>query len=302
MTPQLVTGNQAPSILVIVSLVLLHGGIMARGRHDGTGALMQFVVLAGGRGTRLKGAIPEGLPKPMAPVAGRPFLERLLDRAIDGGAHEVVLLVGHHSSAISDHFGSVYRGLPVRYSVETSPLGTGGALRNAVDSLAERFVLLNGDSYAEVDFRALVDHLDDGPLAMTLTRVVDAGRFGTVAVERGRAVRLVEKGTGGPGLVNAGIYACARELLAPLPRGLPSSFEVDVLEAWCRAAPRVRAGDRGVLRHRSSGGLCPGERSLRRHRCRQGPVTILGPADLACPSHVVLRRVAHVGPRGWPGT
>lgn len=193
--------------------------------------MMQFVVLAGGLGTRLEGAIPEGLPKPMAPVAGRPFLERVLDRAIDGGAHEVVLLVGPHASAISDHFGPAYRGVPVRYVVETTPLGTGGALTHAIGSLAERFILLNGDSYAEVDFRALADHLDHGPLAMTLTRVVDAGRFGTVAVAHDRAARLLEKGAGGPGLVNAGIYACTRALLAPLPRGLPFSFEVDVLEA-----------------------------------------------------------------------
>lgn len=192
---------------------------------------MQFVLLAGGLGTRLKGTIPEGVPKSMALVAGRPFLERILDLAIDAGAEEVVLLLGHQSSTISDHFGAVYRGSPVRYVVEDTPLGTGGAIRNAIGVLAQRFILLNGDSYAEVDFRALISHLDDGPLAMTLTPVPDAGRFGTVTVENDRAVRLVEKGVRGPSLINAGIYACARDLLAPLPPGRPSSFEVDVLEA-----------------------------------------------------------------------
>lgn len=192
---------------------------------------MQFVVLAGGRGTRLRSAIPEGLPKPMAVVAGRPFLERVLERAIDGGAREVVLLLGHHASAISDHFGPAYRGVPLQCVVETTPLGTGGALVHAIDSLEERFILLNGDSYVEVDFPALANHLEGGPLAMTLTSVADARRFGTVAIEHDRVARLVEKGAGGPGLVNAGVYACTRELLAPLPRGGPSSFEVDVLEA-----------------------------------------------------------------------
>lgn len=192
---------------------------------------MQVVVLAGGLGTRLTGALPAGMPKPMAPVAGRPFLERVLDRSIGAGASEVVLLVGHHASVISDRFGPVHRGTPVRYVVESTPLGTGGALANAADGLDERFVLLNGDTYAEVDLHALVGHLDDGPLALSLTRVVDAGRFGTVEVDDHRATRLVEKGVGGPGLVNAGIYAVARELLAPLPRGRASSFEVDVLEA-----------------------------------------------------------------------
>jgi len=191
---------------------------------------MQFVLLAGGLGTRLRGTIPDGVPKPMAPVAGRPFLERLLDVAVDGGADEVVLLVGHRSSAISEHFGSAYRGLPVQYVVEDAPLGTGGAVRQAVDILADHFILLNGDSYAEVDFGVLASHLDEGPLAMTLTPVSDAGRFGTVAVEHDRAVRLIGKGVRGPSLINAGIYACARDLVQPLPLGRPSSFEVDVLE------------------------------------------------------------------------
>jgi D-glycero-alpha-D-manno-heptose 1-phosphate guanylyltransferase len=192
---------------------------------------MQFVLLAGGLGTRLKGAIPEGVPKPMALVSGRPFLERLLDIARDAGADEGVLLLGHQASVISDHFGSAYRGLPMRYVVEETPLGTGGAIRNALDVLAERFLLLNGDSYAEVDFRALMSHLDNGPLAMTLTPVEEAGRFGTVEVDDNRAVRFLEKGASGPGLINAGIYACQRKLVEALPPARPSSFEVDVLEA-----------------------------------------------------------------------
>ncbi|MEO5652831.1 MAG: sugar phosphate nucleotidyltransferase [Marmoricola sp.] len=192
---------------------------------------MQFVLLAGGLGTRLKGTIPERVPKPMALVAGRPFLERILDIAVGSGCEEVVLLLGHQSSVIIDHFGPVYRGLPMRYVVEETRLGTGGAIRHAIDVLAERFILLNGDTYAEVDFRALMSHLDDGPLAVTLTPVADAGRFGTVAVENERAVRFVEKGVSGPSLVNAGIYACTRELLEALPPARPSSFELDVLEA-----------------------------------------------------------------------
>jgi D-glycero-alpha-D-manno-heptose 1-phosphate guanylyltransferase len=170
------------------------------------------------------------VPKPMALVSGRPFLERILDVAVDAGCEDAVLLLGHRSSAVIDHFGPVYRGLPVRHVVESTPLGTGGAIRNAIGVLAERFILLNGDTYAEVDFRALISHLDDGPLAVTLTSVADAARFGAVAVENNRAVRFLEKGVSGPNLVNAGIYACARELLEALPPARPSSFERDVLE------------------------------------------------------------------------
>lgn len=92
---------------------------------------MQIVILAGGFGTRLRGAIPSGLPKPMASIAGRPFLEHFLDRAIAQGVDGVHLLVGHEAEVISEHFGDNYRGVPVAYSFEEVPLGTGGALKAA---------------------------------------------------------------------------------------------------------------------------------------------------------------------------
>ncbi|MCB1280248.1 MAG: NTP transferase domain-containing protein [Salinibacterium sp.] len=190
---------------------------------------MQVVILVAGLGTRLRGSIPESLAKPMAPVNGRPFLEYVLDRALAQGADEFVMLSGHASASVQGHFGDSYGGIPVRYSAEPAPLGTGGAVRNAGDLLRPEFVLLNGDTYAEVDFGELIARLDDAPLTLTLVEVDDTGRFGRVAVAGGTVVGLDEKGVPGPGLINAGVYGCARELLELMPDTARVSLENDVL-------------------------------------------------------------------------
>lgn len=194
---------------------------------------MQVVILAGGFGTRLRGAIPEGLPKPMADIAGKPFLGHLLDRAIAQGADRVHLLVGYAAEVIIDYLGDDYRGVPVTYSREHKPLGTGGALRAAQQCLADTFVLANGDTFADVSFRDLLDLLDlldGGVLAMSLARMNDTSRYGTVAIEGDVAVGFREKRDGGAGLINAGVYACRKELLNLFPDTMSFSFEKEFLE------------------------------------------------------------------------
>jgi CTP:molybdopterin cytidylyltransferase MocA len=116
------------------------------------------IVLAGGLGTRLRSAVPD-LPKPMAPIAGRPFLAHQLDQWIAHGIRDFVLAVGYRHEAISDYFGAHYRGAAIRYSVEATPLGTGGALLQAASLVATdaRFLLLNGDTYFDVALPALAD-------------------------------------------------------------------------------------------------------------------------------------------------
>ncbi|WP_426625158.1 sugar phosphate nucleotidyltransferase [Leifsonia sp. McL0607] len=204
---------------------------------------MQLAILAGGLGTRLSGAIPAGLPKPLAPIAGRPFLDHLLDWAIERGADDIVLLTGHGSAAISDHVGDGYRGVAVSYSVEPAPLGTGGALVNARSLLADEFVLVNGDTFVEADLVALRSGLDSSPVVMGLVEVADTGRFGRVEVTDGIVTGFHEKGADGPGLINAGVYALRRAVVDQLPRGA-SSFERDFLEPrLTEVAPRyLRCG------------------------------------------------------------
>lgn len=191
---------------------------------------MQLVVLAGGLGTRLRGAIPEGLPKPMASISGRPFLEHLLDRAISQEVSEILLLVGYSAQVISRHFGANYRGLPVRYSIEDTPLGTGGAVKAAEAHLADTFILANGDTFADASYRRLMGALGSGTLSMSLAHIGDASRYGGADTEGDVVVGLKEKGISGPAMVNAGVYACRRELIRLMPDSSSFSFEKDFLE------------------------------------------------------------------------
>jgi D-glycero-alpha-D-manno-heptose 1-phosphate guanylyltransferase len=209
---------------------------------------MQLVILAGGFGTRLRGAIPDGLPKPMAPIAGRPFLEHLLDRAIAQGVREVHFLVGHAADVIARHFGNSYRGTPVTYSFEDVPLGTGGALKAAETQLAEEFLFVNGDTFADVNYRGLLDLLASSSLGMSLANSQDVSRYGSVITNGDVVVGFREKGSDGTGMINAGAYACRRDLLGLLPDRPTFSFEVDFLEPELpRLRPRFQVVDSGII-------------------------------------------------------
>lgn len=193
------------------------------------------VILAGGFGTRLA-AVVSDVPKPMAPIAGRPFLERLLDRLASQGIGRAVLAVGYRSQAIRDHFGSGRAGMQLQYSEEPEPLGTGGALRLAFESQdLQQAIALNGDTWCDVELRALSRTHAAARTAATLTLVhqTDASRFGTVEVDdRGRVAGFREKRSdAGPGLINAGVYALDRAVFDLAPAGARFSFENDVLQA-----------------------------------------------------------------------
>lgn len=178
---------------------------------------MQLVVLAGGLGTRLRGAIPEDVPKSMATIAGRPFLEHLFDQAIGQGVDAFLLLTGYKAEVISGYFGESFRGVPVAYSVEDVPRGTGGALKAAGPQLASEFLLANGDTFVDVNYRGLLRLLKSSPLCLALASVQDVGRYGSVEIDARSVIGFHEKKFHGRGLINAGVYACSRSLLEILP-------------------------------------------------------------------------------------
>jgi D-glycero-alpha-D-manno-heptose 1-phosphate guanylyltransferase len=115
------------------------------------------IVLAGGLGTRLRSAVPD-LPKPMAPVNGRPFLEHLMNYWIAQGIVHFVISVGYRHEQIIQYFGNSYQTAKIEYSIEETPLGTGGGLLLARNKLNTQkpFLLLNGDTYFKVNLRKLV--------------------------------------------------------------------------------------------------------------------------------------------------
>jgi NDP-sugar pyrophosphorylase family protein len=199
-------------------------------------ATMQTVVLAGGLGTRL-GALAAAEGKPMVDVCGYPFIELLLRQLVSQGLQEFLLCLGHRAAALQDRLGDGGAiGARIRYSFEDHPLGTAGALGRAGDMIDGRtFILSNGDSMVDLAVADLLDrHYGSAALVtMTVTPAELTGRFGTVELDREQAVTsFVEKpASASAGLVNAGVYACHRDLLDRLPRETPASLERQVLPA-----------------------------------------------------------------------
>lgn len=188
----------------------------------------EAVILAGGFGTRLSHVVSD-VPKPMAPVYGRPFLCYLLDRLADAGIQRVVLATGYMHEVIETYFGTMYRGLEIIYSNEDQPLFTGGAIRQAAEKIqSEDFVVLNGDTLFDIDFQQLYDfHTShDAHLSIALRRVEDTGRYGAVTCENDRIVAFHEKTESqGAGDINGGIYAINRAWL--LNQDLPTKFSFE---------------------------------------------------------------------------
>ncbi len=190
-------------------------------------AITQAAILVGGRGTRL-GTLSATLPKPLQPVGNRTFLAWQLRELCRYGIEDVLLLAGYQAGAVADAVPALVAGLPrplrVRCLTEPAPAGTGGALHHAGPDLAERFLLLNGDSWLDTPLAPMLT----GTGAWVLAHPVpDAARFGTVRLQRERVIAFEEKGPAGPALINAGTYAFDRSVL-DLTRPV-CSLEHDVL-------------------------------------------------------------------------
>lgn len=199
------------------------------------------VILAGGSGTRLRPAVDD-VPKPLAPVGGRPFIEYVLDQLVDAGIDRVVLCTGYMTEKVEAAIGTSYRGLEVVYSVERSPLGTGGALCLALPHLhQEHVIVLNGDSFVETDLRSFVDWSDRQPSAASLVtvRVSDMSRYGVVRTDDAGCVLAFEEksevAAGTPGWINAGVYRMPTGLLSRVAADRPCSLEHEILPMMVKA-------------------------------------------------------------------
>jgi NDP-sugar pyrophosphorylase family protein len=185
--------------------------------------MITAAILVGGQGTRLRAVIPDR-QKVVAPVAGRPFLYRLLDQIADAGITCVVLCAGYKAEQVQT-IGATYRGLTLRYSIEREPLGTAGALRHA--GLTAPVLVMNGDSYCDVNLKLLTR-----PNTIVVREVPDTSASGRVEFDAEyRITRFAEKGQTGPGWINAGIYYLNQAFLDSIPAG-PCSIERDVFPAW----------------------------------------------------------------------
>jgi NDP-sugar pyrophosphorylase family protein len=191
------------------------------------------VILAGGLGTRLRSVVADR-PKVLAEIGGKPFLTYLFDQLIAAGCRSVVLCTGYLGEQIQQTFGDQFDGLDLRYSQETQPLGTAGAVRLALPILlrSDPVLVMNGDSYCDADLRAYWNwYRDCRPAAsLLLTQVSNSGRYGSVVIDNGGGiVQFREKSKNeSPGSINAGMYFLRREVLAAIPAKTIVSLEYDV--------------------------------------------------------------------------
>lgn len=208
---------------------------MSRAEQDEDIAQLPCLILLGGLGTRLR-SVSGDLPKPMVEIAGHPFLEYVIRWLQVSGIRKLILCVGYRAEKIQEFFGDGSRlGVQLAYSEEAKPLGTWGAIRQAAGLVSEPdFLVLNGDSWLEVDLRKLLQfHKSRRSLiAVAAVEVADASRFGSLRVGPNDAIQaFVEKdGISSPALVNGGVYVFSRKMLALAP-ATASSLEKDVFPA-----------------------------------------------------------------------
>jgi mannose-1-phosphate guanylyltransferase len=200
---------------------------------------MQAVILAGGLGTRMR-PITETIPKPMIAVAGKPFLQHQLELLSGAGTEKALLLVAYLGEQIQEYFGDGAKfGCDITYSFEPSPLGTGGALKNAEAQLQDDFVLVNGDTYLGIDYRGLAKEFAEADCSALIVayerpgivsqNVPASGLPNNLGVDRDRIVTAYRKrNPEGLSHIDAGVVVLKKEILAGLRAGQKCSLEEEI--------------------------------------------------------------------------
>jgi len=194
---------------------------------------MDCIILAGGLGTRLKSSVPD-LPKPLAPIGNRPFLEILLkqiekSKIID----RVIFSLGHKASMIFEFVSKRKNQFTPIFVEEDKPLGTGGAVQGCIQKIkSNNFFIMNGDSYLEINWEKFLQaHLKNKAYAtLACTNISDAFRFGTVAIGPDQRITCFQekKNISKPGIINGGIYCFKKGYLPYYSVGNNFSIETDI--------------------------------------------------------------------------
>jgi D-glycero-alpha-D-manno-heptose 1-phosphate guanylyltransferase len=193
---------------------------------------MEAIVLAGGFGTRLKSVISD-VPKPMAPIGDKPFLAYLMNYLVNNNIDRIILSTGYMHGVIQEYFGDHFRDIPITYSVEEEPLGTGGAIIKAIEHTKGKSVfILNGDTFFDInlgEFQRL--HIQaQAELSIALKRMHNFDRYGTVVIEGNRITNFVEKKYTQKGDINGGIYLVNKEMFNLMDLPLQFSLETDLFQ------------------------------------------------------------------------
>lgn len=192
---------------------------------------MEVIILAGGLGTRLSHIVSD-VPKPMAIVAGVPFLVYVFEYLSEYNVKKVILATGYKTEIIEKYFADKYKGIDIEYSVEKEPLGTGGSMKKALAFCRDTDVcVLNGDTYFNVDLLKMHKfHMESGAvLTVGLKKMFDFDRYGIVEFEGNDIIKFNEKKQSKEGFINGGVYFIKRNALDFISKK-SFSFEREYLE------------------------------------------------------------------------
>jgi D-glycero-alpha-D-manno-heptose 1-phosphate guanylyltransferase len=201
------------------------------------------VVLAGGFGTRIRHLLGD-LPKPMAPVYGKPFIEWVVRYLAGQNIRRVILSTGYMAQTVRDHFQSQpVNGIQVTCVPESTPLGTAGGFLHAIHEAthpASAWLVLNGDSLSLVSLKDLFQSLSESECAISGVSVSNASRFGKISVDAKCELKAFMEKEPGSGVINAGVYLFRAPVIERFPRRTPLSFETDVFPALLSCGVRIK--------------------------------------------------------------
>ncbi|MFC2137178.1 nucleotidyltransferase family protein [Bacteroidota bacterium] len=196
--------------------------------------ISEAIILAGGFGTRLKGAIKD-IPKSMAPINNKPFLEYILRYLVQQNINHIILSVGYKHEIISNYFGDSFKSASIKYAIEDEPLGTGGGIFNAMNYLKnDEAIIINGDTYFDVNlFDFYHFHITYcSELTLALKKMKNFERYGSISLNNYRITSFQEKNFVEDGYINGGIYVCDKNTLYEKIKKEKFSFEKDFMEKY----------------------------------------------------------------------
>ena len=192
---------------------------------------MEAIILAGGFGTRLKHIVSD-VPKPMAPINNKPFLEYILDDIEKKGINHVVMAVGYMKEKIEEYFKNQYKEMKISYSEEETPLGTGGAIKKALSLCTkENIFIINGDTFYDVDLKEMkAFHIENkSSLTLAVKEMENFDRYGSLIIENNKIIKFEEKKTKAKGKINGGVYLIKKDIFQNIKEE-SFSFEKEILE------------------------------------------------------------------------
>lgn len=183
---------------------------------------MQAIILAGGFGTRLQSVVSD-VPKPMAPINDKPFLEYILDELNNQEFDKVVIAVGYKKECIMDYFGNKFKNISIEYSIENQPLGTGGCVKQALSLIDDEFAfILNGDTMFKIDFARMATK---NKISIACKKMFNFDRYGEVKFDSGIISSFEEKKHVDSGYINGGIYYLQKNIFNGY--NLPNKFSIE---------------------------------------------------------------------------